>query len=51
MISTSDGPAKESIPTSPKTCLLASETKTLPGPKILSDFVIVSVPYAIAAIA
>ena len=32
----SEGPAIESIPTSPKSCFFASATKTLPGPIIFS---------------
>ena len=39
------------MPTSPKSCCLASVTKTFPGPKILSARGIVSVPSASAAIA
>ena len=34
-IRTSEGPAIESIPTVPKTCLLASATYAFPGPTIL----------------
>ena len=47
----SEGPANISIPTSPKTCLLASETYIFPGPTILSTGFIVSVPKANAEIA
>ncbi len=39
------------MPTGPKTCRLASLTKALPGPTILSTAGIVSVPWAIAAMA
>jgi len=40
-----------SIFTSPKTIFFAVATKIFPGPVITSTFGIVSVPYAIAAIA
>ena len=44
-IVTSDGPAIiPSIPTSPKTSFLAAATYELPGPTILSTFLIFLVP-------
>ena len=51
IIKTSEGPAIESMPTYPKTCLLASATKALPGPTILSTFGTTLVPKANAAMA
>src|SRR5262245_50953438 len=51
MISSSDGPAGQSIATSPVSCRFASVTYTLPGPTILSTRGTDSVPSAIAAIA
>jgi len=50
-ITTSVGPAIESIPTSPNTSRLAAATYAFPGPTILSTRGTVSVPYAIAATA
>jgi hypothetical protein len=44
-------PGQASIPTLPKTWRLASLTKALPGPTILSTTGTLSVPQAIAAIA
>src|SRR5208337_4506502 len=48
---TSLGPAIMSISTSPYTCFLASATKRLPGPTILSTAGTPSTPYASAATA
>ena len=42
------GPANKSIPTVPKSCLLASATYALPGPTSICTGFIVSVPKAIA---
>ena len=47
----SEGPAIESMLTCPKTAFFARATYILPGPTILSTFVIDSVPNARAAIA
>ena len=47
--SVSDGPKMPSMPTSPNRRFLASVTKMLPGPQILSTRGTLSVPYASAA--
>src|SRR5205823_14374345 len=49
--STSDGPAIESMSTSPYTCRFADATHALPGPTILSTRGTLAVPNASAAIA
>jgi hypothetical protein len=51
MIEISDGPAKTSIPTLPKSIRFASATNLLPGPTRMSAGFPVKRPYAIAAIA
>jgi hypothetical protein len=48
--STSLGPARKSISTSPWTIDLAAVTHLFPGPTTFSTLVTVSVPYASAAI-
>ncbi len=50
-ITTSLGPARPSIATSPATCRLAAVTQALPGPTILSTRRTLSVPKASAATA
>ena len=48
---TSDGPAIMSMPTSPFTSFFAAATNALPGPVTLLTAGMVSVPYAMAAMA
>ena len=50
-MTTSDGPAMLSIPTSPNTIFFATVTYIFPGPTILSTDGIVLVPYVRLAIA
>ena len=51
MMSSSLGPAGESMPVTPDSCSFASATYALPGPTMRRTGAIVCVPYAIAAIA
>ena len=50
-MTTSVGPASESMRTSPESCLFASVTYAFPGPTITSTFGTVAVPRASAATA